>query len=67
MPNILLTSFPPAARRHLLIGYWRYYKIGPEFVKIGNSVRYTREDLDMFVQRGAKDTTRQDHQPHPSV
>jgi hypothetical protein len=46
--------------------YWRHYKIGPEFVKVGNSVRYTREDLDMFVQRGAKDTTGQDYQQHPS-
>ena len=46
--------------------YWRHYKIGPEFVKVGNSVRYTREDLDMFVQRGAKDAIGLDHQPHPS-
>ena len=38
-----------------------------DFVKVGNSVRYTRKDLDMFVQRGAKDTTGQDHQLHPSV
>ena len=32
-----------------LLENWRWKKCGPRFVKVGNSVRYTREDLDSFV------------------
>lgn len=32
-----------------LLENWRWRRRGPRFVKVGNSVRYTREDLDGFV------------------
>jgi hypothetical protein len=35
--------------RPRLMENWRWRKCGPPFVKVGNSVRYTREDLDSFV------------------
>ena len=35
--------------RPRLMENWRWRKCGPTFVKIGNSVRYTREDLEAFV------------------
>ncbi len=36
--------------RPRLMENWRWRKCGPCFVKIGNSIRYTREDLDKFVR-----------------
>ncbi len=36
-----------------LLENWRWRKCGPSFVKIGNSVRYTKEDLDQFVGKDA--------------
>lgn len=41
-----------------LLENWRWKRTGPRFVKVGNSVRYTREDLDDFVQNGAAVTGR---------
>ena len=32
-----------------LMENWRWRKVGPPFVKVGNSIRYTREDLDVFA------------------
>jgi hypothetical protein len=32
-----------------LMENWRWRKVGPRFVKVGNSIRYTREDLDAFA------------------
>jgi len=34
-----------------LLDDWRWRKKGPKFVKVGNSVRYTREELDTFILR----------------
>ena len=28
---------------------WRAYGVGPAFIKLGRSVRYTADDLDRFV------------------
>ena len=36
-----------------LLENWRWKKCGPRFVKVGNSVRYTREDLDSYIQPSA--------------
>ena len=36
-----------------LLENWRWKRTGPRFVKVGNSIRYTRDDLDSFVQNGA--------------
>ena len=34
-----------------LLDFWRWKKRGPEFVKVGNRVRYKVEDLDKFVKK----------------
>jgi len=31
---------------------WRWAGDGPDFVRIGRSIRYRREDLEKFVRRG---------------
>jgi len=36
-----------------LLENWRWRKTGPKFVKVGNRVRYTYEDLDSFIQLGS--------------
>jgi hypothetical protein len=36
-----------------LLENWRWKKCGPRFVKVGNSIRYTREDLDSYIQPSA--------------
>ena len=33
---------------------WRHRRTGPEFVKIGRSVRYPRRSLEAFKRRGAQ-------------
>lgn len=40
--------------RPRLMENWRWRKCGPNFVKVGNSVRYTREDLDSFVMTSSQ-------------
>ena len=32
-----------------LMDHWRWRKCGPKFVKVGNSIRYTKNALDSFV------------------
>jgi len=52
MPRFM-TSAQTAAYLNInprLLEYWRWKKTGPRFVKVGNSVRYTREDLDAFIK-----------------
>ena len=49
-----------------LLENWRWKRTGPRFVKVGNSVRYTREDLDDFVQNGASVTERSNGMVKPS-
>ena len=36
-----------------LMENWRWRKVGPRFVKVGNRVRYCVEDLKVFVQKTA--------------
>ena len=50
-----------------LLENWRWKKCGPRFVKVGNSVRYTREDLDAFVENGNADTARENGMVKPSA
>jgi len=50
---IFLTPAQTAAYLNVnprLLDDWRWRKKGPRFVKVGNSVRYTREDLKAYVQ-----------------
>ncbi|MDD3029126.1 MAG: tyrosine-type recombinase/integrase [Alphaproteobacteria bacterium] len=52
LPNFLTSA---QAARYLnlnprLLDDWRWRRKGPRYVKIGNNVRYAREDLDAFVQ-----------------
>lgn len=35
-----------------LMENWRWRRTGPKFIKIGNRIRYTMEDLQVFVGRG---------------
>ena len=56
MGNELLT---PAEAAEILrispatLPRWRWAGEGPDFVRIGRSIRYRREDLDRYIQRGA--------------
>lgn len=31
---------------------WRWAQTGPDFIKVGRSVRYRAEDLQAFVEKG---------------
>ena len=48
-----------------LMDHWRWRKCGPRFVKVGNSVRYTRGALDDFVENGNAGTVREDGMVKP--
>jgi integrase len=37
-----------------LMENWRWRRTGPKFIKIGNRIRYTMEDLKGYVELGAK-------------
>ncbi len=55
LPNFLTSE---EAAKYLnvkprLMDDWRWRKKGPKFVKVGNSVRYTRKALDTFVSGNA--------------
>jgi len=36
---------------------WRASGEGPEFVRIGHAVRYTKEALDRFIKEGTRSST----------
>ena len=36
---------------------WRCHGGGPQFIKLGRSVRYRRDDLDVFVEARRKSST----------
>ena len=36
---------------------WRWSGDGPRFVKLGRAVRYRIEDLDRFIEEGARTNT----------
>jgi hypothetical protein len=42
-----------------LMENWRWRKCGPKFLKIGNRIRYTMEDLQAFVGSGQQAHNRQ--------
>jgi len=55
MANDLLT--PAEAARVLRVSpktlpRWRWSGDGPDFVRIGRSIRYRRADLESFIRRG---------------
>lgn len=50
-----------------LMDHWRWRKTGPKHVKVGNSVRYTRADLDDFVENGSANTAREESMVNPIV
>jgi len=55
MGNELLT--PAEAAKVLRVSpatlpRWRWSGDGPDFVRVGRAIRYRREDLDRYIQRG---------------
>jgi len=55
MGNELLT--PAEAARVLRVSHktlprWRWSGDGPDFVRVGRSIRYRREDLEKYICRG---------------
>lgn len=54
-----------------LLENWRWKRIGPRFVKVGNCVRYARDVLDDFVENGdphtAKEARMVKAQPETSI
>lgn len=60
MKSNLLTTREAAARLGLsttTLEIWRWRGTGPKFRKLGKAVRYTKEDLDAFIEAATRTNT----------